>query len=98
MLVVGCPSERTRKFWIVLIQEKVSGVWKVVCRSARWCRQVSSGGGVPNVFRCRQGMWYDSSEFSTTTFQFARYSVSQVHASRNGGANQRRHSSWNGPK
>src|SRR5262249_40003306 len=61
------------------------------------CQPFSSSGNSLNVFGWTSGMWYDSSEFSSTTFQLQGKSFSQVAACRYAPPYPADHRSHSGP-
>src|SRR5207253_2160996 len=76
--VTGCPRRRTIQSIPRPAKSCGGRVLNDVNRSVSSCQAFSSGGNSLNVLGWICGMWYDSSEFSSTTFQLHGKSFSHV--------------------
>src|SRR5262249_49796080 len=96
-LRAGSPHRRTSQPVARSTQSSGVRTRNVVYLASSSCSIFGSTGITLNVFGCTCGMWYDSSEFSRTTFQLHGNSCSQAAANRNGGPNDPSHLSHSGP-
>src|SRR5437879_12640395 len=81
-LVTGSPNRRVIQFSARTAKSRGGIVLNDVNRSVSSCQALASSGNSLNVFGCNCGMWYDSSDFSTTTFQLQEKSLCQVNQHR----------------